>query len=159
MDIVGVIVVSLHVAATVVLLGHYVLMRLVDLPVAERQLRAPSVGPMLEATERRALPWLAAALAVLVATGGYLLVTSPRFTGFGQLASTWSVLLFVKHVLILAIVGIVAVFDLVLLGDLSAAVDDSRRTSAMRRVRWALDALVLLGAAVIVLTAAAQASP
>lgn len=159
MDIVGVGATSLHVAATALLLGHYTLVRLVHLPVAERQLRGPSVGPMLEAVERRAIPWLGAALATILATGVYLLVVSPRFTGFGQIGgSSWSVLLLVKHVLVVAMVAIAVAFDMVLLGDLSAADDEARRVVAMRRVRWALDALVLLGAAVIVLTVAAQAS-
>lgn len=159
MDIVGVVATSLHVTATTLLLGHYALLRLVHLPVAERQLGGASVGPMLEAIERRAIPWLAVALAALLATGVYLLVVSPRFTGLGQLGgSSWSALLVVKHVLVVAMVAIAAAFDLTLLGDLSTADGDDRRASALRRVRWALDALVVLGAVVIVLTVVAQAS-
>lgn len=55
-------------------------------------------------------------------------------------------------------VAIAVAFDLVLVSDLSAAKDKSRRAVALGRVRRALDALVLLGAVVILLTVVAQAS-
>jgi uncharacterized membrane protein len=160
MNVIGAGATWLHLAATTLLLGHYALLRLVHLPVAERQLGSLSIGPMLVAIERRALPWLGASLATFFLTGMYLLLASPRFEGLGHLdGSAWTVLLLIKHVVVVLMVVIAVAFEGMLLGDVAAADADGQREVALRRVRLALDLLLVLGSTVILLTAAAQALP
>ena len=83
----------LHEIAAVVLLGYYGLLALVFLPMLSRTIQGPSLGEIVETTERRARPWLIAAALTFLVTGIYLLASDPRFTGIGALSNSWSVLI------------------------------------------------------------------
>ena len=158
MDVLHVASSWLHELAAVALLGYYASLAFVVLP-AVRGTAGRSLGAAIQATERRALPWLLACVVVFFVTGISLLVSDAHFGGIGNLfASTWSTLLAAKHVLVIVMVVVGAVVDLLLVPDMTLAETDAEVARAYARVRRSMLALTLLGALVLLLTAAAQAS-
>ena len=92
-------------------------------------------------------------------TGTSLLLTDHRFLGIGHFfGGTWSTLIVVKHILVVALVGIGASIDLLVVPEVANPVDEAARTAAIRRLGRGTAAMTALGAIVLLLTAAAQAS-
>lgn len=159
MDVVQAAAVWLHSLATVGLLGYYEVLALIVLPVLRITVTGPAIGRIVPAIERRALPVVAGAVAVFVVTGLYLMLTDQRFLGFGHFfASTWSTLIVVKHVIIVALVGVGAYLDLLVMPQVAGPVDEVARIAAVRRLARCATLIATLGVAVLLLTAAAQAS-
>ncbi len=149
----------LHALATVILLGYYALLALLILPVLRRTLAGPSLGAAIGAIERRALPLVVGAVAVFLVTGGYLMLTDTRYGGLGDFFGTsWAILILVKHAVVLVMVGIGVYVDLLVVPDVALAATEPDRDLAMHRLATAANAMTLLGALVLLLTAAAQAS-
>lgn len=148
----------LHEIAAVVLLGYYGLLALVFLPALSRTVEGPALGEAVETTERRARPWLVASVAVFLATGIYLLATDLRFTGIGALSNGWSLLILVKHGLVIAMLVLGAFMDWLLAPDVALAETDAERARAFGRVQASAAGMTVLGAVVLLLTAAAQGS-
>jgi uncharacterized membrane protein len=158
-DIVQAVAAWLHSLATVVLLGYYAILALIVLPVLRRVVDGPALGRAIPAIERRALPLVFASIGVFGVTGMYLVLTDDRFLGLGHFfGSTWSTLIVIKHVLVAVLVGIGVYIDLLVVPDIANPVDEATRTVAIRRLARSASALASLGAIVLLLTAAAQAS-
>jgi uncharacterized membrane protein len=158
-DVVQAVAVWLHSLATVTLLGYYALLALVVVPVLRRAVDGPALGRAIPEVERRALPLVLASIGVFLVTGMYLMLTDDRFLGLGHFfASTWSTLIVIKHVLVIALIGIGVFIDLLVVPDVATAVDEAARTVAIRRLSGGASAMAALGAIVLLLTAAAQAS-
>ena len=159
MDIVQAVAAWLHSLATVILLGYYALLALVVVPVLRSAVNGPALGRVIPAIERRALPLILASIGVFLVTGTYLLLTDDRFLGFGHVfGNAWSTLIVIKHVLVIALVGIGLFIDLLVVPDIANPVDEAARTVAIRRLTRGASAIAALGAIVLLLTAAAQAS-
>ncbi len=159
MDVVQAVAGWLHSLATVTLLGYYAILALVVLPVLRRTVNGPALGRVIPAIERRALPLILGSIGVFLVTGTYLLLTDDRFLGLGHVfGSTWSTLLVIKHVLVIALIGIGVFIDLLVVPDITTPVDEAARTAAIRRLARSASAIATLGAVVLLLTAAAQAS-
>jgi uncharacterized membrane protein len=149
----------LHSVATVILLGYYVLLALVVVPVLRRAVDAPTLGRVIPTVERRALPLILGSIGVFLVTGTYLLLTDDRFLGVGHFfGSTWSTLIVIKHVLVIVLIGIGVYIDLLVVPDIATPVDEAAQTAAVRRLARSAAAIAVLGAVVLLLTAAAQAS-
>jgi uncharacterized membrane protein len=158
-DIVQAVAAWLHSLATVILLGYYALLALVVVPVLRSAVNGPALGRVIPAIERRALPLILASIGVFVVTGTYLLLTDDRFLGLGHVfGNAWSTLIVIKHVLVIALVGIGLFIDLLVVPDIANPVDEAARTVAIRRLARGASAIATLGAIVLLLTAAAQAS-
>jgi uncharacterized membrane protein len=128
------------------------------LPALERSLDRPAQAAALVAIERRALPLVAVSLVLFVATGTYLLVINPQYAGLGDFfASTWTTLMLVKHVLVVGLV-VLGVYVDRLIRHLGEATSENARESAQRRLGLSAEAATGLGALIVLLTAAAQAS-
>jgi uncharacterized membrane protein len=149
--------VSLHALAVVIAWGYYgVLVRIV-LPGLARSLDRQAQGAALEAIERRAAPFVGLALGLFLVTGGYLLVTDPHYEGLGNVfASSWTVLMLVKHVLV-GILVVVAVAVDRLIHRIAAAPTEPEREAGFRMLRWTTEAATALGALIVLLTAVGQA--
>lgn len=159
MDVVGAVAVWLHSLATVALLGYYAVVALIVLPVLRSSLNGPALGRVIPAIERRGLPLVVGAVAILVVTGTYLLLTDDRFQGLGHFfGSAWSTLIVIKHVVIVAMVAIGVSIDLLVVPRIEAPVDEAARTAATSRFARGALAIMGLAAIVLLLTAAAQAS-
>ena len=127
------------------------------LPAFERSLDGSAQATALVAIERRALPLLVLSIALFTATGVYLLVIDPDYSGLGNVfASTWTTLMFVKHVLVVGLVVLAVAVDR-LVRRVAAATSDGARGAALKRLELSAEAATGLGALIILLTAAAQA--
>jgi hypothetical protein len=158
-DVVEAVAAWLHSLATVVLLGYYALLTLVVVPVLRRAVDAPTLSRVIPAVERRALPLILGSIGVFLVTGMYMLFTDDRFLGLGHFfASTWSTLIVIKHVLVIALIGIGVYIDLLVVPDIATPVDEVAQTAAVRRLARCAAAIATLGAVVLLLTAVAQAS-
>lgn len=159
MDVVQAVAAWLHSLATVVVLGYYGLLALAIIPVLRRTADAPTLGRAVGSIERRALPLLLVAIGIFLVTGTYLLLSDERFAGLGHaFANTWSTLLVIKHVVVIVLVGIAIYLDLLVVPDVATPVDEASQAAAVRRLARCAAAITVLGAFVLLLTAAAQAS-
>lgn len=148
----------LHTVATVGLLGYYGMLGLFVVPVLGRTVPAQALAESIVALERRALPLLVLALLVLVATGAYLLTADTRYSGVGDVSSSpWATILLVKHLLVAAMVGLGLWADGLVARDIGSG-DAAVREAGVRRLGWITLAMTALGAVILLLTAAAQAS-
>jgi hypothetical protein len=149
----------LHSLATVGLLGYYSILALVVLPVLRRTLDGPGLGRVVPAVEQRALPVVLGAVGVFLVTGLYLMVSDHRFLGLGHFfGSSWSSLIVLKHLVVVVLIGIGVYLDLLVLPHVAGPVDESDRSAALHRLGRGAAGMSILGAIVLLLTAAAQAS-
>ncbi len=159
MDVAQVAAVWLHALATVALLGYYAVLALIVLPVLRSTVTGPAVGRIVPEIERRALPIIVGAIVVFLVTGLYLMLTDQRFLGFGHFfGSSWSTLIVVKHLVVVVLVGVGVYVDLLVMPQVAGPVDEAARTAAVRRLARGAATVAGLGAMVLLITAAAQAS-
>ena len=159
MDLVQVSAVWLHSLATVVLLGYYAVMALIVIPVLRATLKESALGRVIPDIERRALPLVLGAVGVFLLTGLFLLLSDHRYLGLGHVVdNTWSVILLLKHIVVIALVAIGVWIDVVVVRDIALPTDELGRTAAVRRLALGATLIATLGATVLLLTAAAQAS-
>ncbi len=159
MDVGQAVAAWLHSLATVFVLGYYALLALVVVPVLRRTLNAPALGRVIPAIERRALPLLLGAVVLFLGTGAYMLATNSQFQGLGHaFVNTWSMLIVIKHAVVVVLVGIGVYLDILVVPDIERPVDEASQAAAVRRLAGGSGAIAVLGALVLLLTAAAQAS-
>ena len=158
MDLPLVLAVWLHTLAFVIAWGYYGILGRMVLPAIERSLERPAQAAALVAIERRALPLIVLSLVLFTATGTYLLVIDLHYGGLGNVfASTWTTLMLVKHVLVVGLVVLGVIVDR-LIRRVGEATSENARESALRRLRLSAEGATGLGALIVLLTAAAQAS-
>jgi uncharacterized membrane protein len=158
MDIGHVVAVWLHTVALVIAWGYYGVLGRIVLPGLERSLDGAGVVASLTAVERRAVPLVLLSMVLFTLTGTWLLVVDPAYAGLGAFfASTWTTLMLAKHVLVIAFVLVAVLVDHFVRRAADAATDGERR-AAVGRVRIGAEAATGLGALIVLLTAAAQAT-
>jgi uncharacterized membrane protein len=156
MDLVQVGATWLHLLATVALLGYYAILCLVVLPAIRGVLPARELGESIAALERRATPVILGSLVIFLATGVFLMTTDSRYGGVGDVASsTWSSLLLGKHLVIGVMVAIAVYIDALVVRGF-AAPGSPGQPAALRRLAQSAGLMTVLGAVVLLLTAAAQ---
>jgi uncharacterized membrane protein len=159
MDIATVIAVWLHTVAFVIAWGYYGILDRFVLPAVERSLDGEGQGPFLVALERRALPIVLLAVVLFTVTGSYMLVSDPRYTGLGDItSSTWTALLFLKHVVVVVFIVVGVIVDR-LIRSLPSATDASARARTMRRLGVSTLVATALGALIALLTVVARYAP
>jgi uncharacterized membrane protein len=158
MDIAQLLAVWLHTLAFVIAWGYYGILGRIMLPALERSLDGPARARTLAAIERTALPLVVLSMALFVVTGSYLLFVDPRYAGLGDFfANTWTMLMLVKHLVVIVLIALGVVVD-VLIRRLAEATNDATRVLVLRRLRLAAEGATGLGALIVLLTAAAQLS-
>ena len=145
----------IHTVAIVVLLGYYATLSLVVLPWLSSG-GSSEPGRMMAAVERRALPWIVVSIVLFVVTG---VVLTAAHSGPNP---DWATLIIVKHVVVIAMVILGVVLDRVLVPRLAGtwwtpAVVPSTDPRDLRPIAQTSAVLGILGAVVLLLTAAAQA--
>lgn len=158
MDLIHVLATWLHTVAFVIAWGYYGILGRFVLPSLLETGDARSRVTALVAIERRALPFVGLTVVLFIVTGSYLLVTNSHYAGIGNVgASGWAALMLVKHLVIVALVGVGVALDRMIRGlDPEAGEADGR--AAIRPIRLCAEAATALGALVALLTAVAQAS-
>ena len=76
----------LHALGTVVLIGHYLLLSVIYLPVLQR-----TTERLLSEISKRSRPWMYASLLIFMVTGIYLMFADPNYLGFGNFGNVWGV--------------------------------------------------------------------
>jgi len=146
----------LHSLATVILIGHYLLLSLIYLPVFGKNGADPMSRSILSGISKQSRGWLYGSLVIFAVTGTYLTLVDPNYLGLGNFGNPWAVLMLVKHILVLAMLGIGFWFNGILrVGPL--LVSKTGATQAQTRFRQYSNLMAIAGVLVLLLTAIAQA--
>ena len=143
----------LHSLATIVMIGYYLFTSLIYLPVFERQMQANALRDLLEQVSARLRPFFGGSLLIFLVTGTHLMLINENYLGLGNFfGNPWSVLIVVKHVLVLAFLALAVYSERAFLGQIS-----DQKPEALKKFRWALNINTVLGVVILLLTSIAQA--
>lgn len=146
----------LHALGTVLLIGHYLLLSLIYLPVFVKNQADPLSGTILSEISRRSRSWLYGSMLIFAITGIYLTFVDPNYLGIGNFNNPWAILMLVKHILILAMIGMGFWFNGILrVGPLMSS--NTGSTWAIARFRQYSNLMAIAGVLVLLLTAISQA--
>lgn len=144
----------LHALATVVFIGHFVLHAVIYLPAVKDKFDN-SVGVILSEFSKRSRYWMYAALLTFMVTGIHLMFVDPNYLGVGDFGNLWSVLMLVKHILILGMIAAGFWFNAVLrVGSMLSSKTDPAQ--AFNRYRVYVNGMAITGSLVLLLTAISQ---
>ena len=138
----------LHALATVVFIGHFVLLAGIYLPALSKN------GMALSAISKRSRPWMYTALVIFMATGVYLTFVDPNYQGIGNFTNFWALMMLVKHILILVMIGMGFWFNAIL--RIGSMMSSNNAEPAVARFRKYVNAMAVCGVLVLLLTALAQ---
>jgi uncharacterized membrane protein len=143
----------LHVLATIVFIGYYLFTSLIYLPVIERFMQANALRDLLEQVSARLRPFFGGSLLIFLVTGTHLMLINKNYLGLGSFfGNAWSVLIVIKHVLVLAFLALAIFSERAFLGQIS-----DQKPEALKQFRWALNINTVLGVVILLLTSIAQA--
>ena len=139
----------LHALATVVFIGYFVLLAGLYLPVLSKD------GPALSEISKRSRPWMYVSLVIFMITGIYLTIIDPNYQGLGNFGNFWAVMMLIKHILIVAMIGLGFFYNAILrVGPLMSS---NHPEPAIARFRNYVNMMAICGVLVLLLTALAQA--
>ena len=139
-----------HAVGTVLLIGHYLLLSVIYLPVLEK-----NGGAFLSEISRRSRPWMYVSLVIFMVTGIYLMFADPNYLGVGDFGNFWSVMMLVKHLLVVAMIGLGFLYNAILrVGPMMAS--NNNAELGIRRFRMFSNLMAICGVLVLLLTALAQ---
>jgi len=140
----------LHAMGTVVLIGHYLLLSVIYLPVLEK-----NGGEFLSQISKRSRSWMYASLLVFMVTGIYLMFADPNYLGVGNFGNLWSVMMLIKHLLVVAMIGLGFWYNAFLrVGPMMAS--NNNAELGIRRFRLYSNLMAIAGIWVLLFTAIAQ---
>ena len=144
----------LHTLATVVFIGHFVLLALIYLPAIKDKPDIPA-GMILSEFSKHSRIWMYAALLVFMITGIHLMIVDPNYLGVGNFRNLWSILMLVKHILIVGMIAAGFWFNAVLrVGPMLSS--NTGSTQAFNRFRFYVNGMAITGVLVLLLTALSQ---
>jgi uncharacterized membrane protein len=144
----------LHALATVIFIGQYLLLALIHLP-AMRTSTLDVTGPILSAISKQSRRWMYVALLIFFITGIYLMFADPSYLGVGNFGNMWSVLMLVKHILIMVMIGAGFWFNAIQrVGPMLSSRNSAEQ--AYGRFHLYVNIMAVSGALVLLLTAIAQ---
>ncbi len=156
MELGEVLAIWLHTVALVIAWGYYGILGRIVLPALERSLGRPAMPVALLAIERRAAPLVVVSAVLFTLTGTYLLVVDPQYAGLGNVtASSWTLLMLAKHVLVIGFISLAVAIDL-LIRRVGRPGSTERCQRDLRWIRFGAEAATGLGAFIALLTAVAQ---
>jgi uncharacterized membrane protein len=146
----------LHSLATVIFIGHPLLFSLIYLPAFAQNQANPVNGNILSAISKHSRVWMYASLGVFIVTGIYLMYVDPSYLGIGKFNNLWSIMMLVKHILILGMVGMGFWYNgLMRVGPLMSS--NTGATQALLRFRQYNNLMAVTGVLILLLTAVSQA--
>ncbi len=138
----------LHALATVVFVGHYLLLAVIYLPALSKN------GPALSEISKRSRYWMYAALFIFAVTGRYLTFVDPNYLGIGNFGNFWAVMMLVKHILIVAMIALGFWYNAIL--RVGPMLSSNNPEQAIARFRSHVNVMSVCGVLVLLLTALAQ---
>jgi uncharacterized membrane protein len=143
----------LHTLATIVMIGYFVFISLIFLPVLEKHLQGEALKGLLEQVSGRLRPYFGLSLLLFIVTGTYLMLSNEQYQGLGHFFSNpWSGLMVIKHFIVLIFLVLAVVSERAYLKRAGEA-----RPEALKSFRRALNINMLLGMLILLLTSIAQA--
>ena len=140
----------LHAVATVILIGHYLLLSVIYIPVLEK-----GGGTFLSQISKRSRPWMYGSFVIFMLTGIYLMFADPNYRGVGDFGNFWSMMMLVKHLLIVGMIGLGFWYNALLrVGPMMAS--NNNAEVGIRRFRMYSNLMAISGVLVLLLTALAQ---
>jgi uncharacterized membrane protein len=144
----------LHTLATIVMVGYYLFTSLIFLPIFESQTHGTPLRNLLERVSSRLRPYFGGSLLIFLVTGTYLMLINGNYLGLGNFfGNPWSILIVVKHVLVVAFLALAIYSERVFLAQIS-----DEKTDALKKFRLALNINLFLGMFILLLTSIAQAA-
>jgi len=138
----------LHALATVVFIGHFVLLAGIYIPALSKN------GPALSEVSKRSRPWMYASLIVFAITGTYLTFVDPNYMGIGNFGNLWAVMMLAKHILIVVMIGMGFWFNAIM--RVGPMMSSNNPEQAVLRFRNYVNVMAVCGVLVLLLTAIAQ---
>ncbi len=143
---------GLHVLATIVFVGYYLFTGLIYLPVLERQMSTNSLRELLECISGRLRPYFGGSLLIFLVTGTYLMLINKSYLGLGYFFSNpWSILIVIKHVLVLAFLVLAVFSERAFMGQIS-----DKKPEALKNFKLAMNLNTALGVIIVLMTSMAQ---
>ena len=140
----------LHAVGTAILIGHYLLLSVIYLPALEK-----GGGTFLSQISKRSRPWMYVSLVIFMVTGIYLMFVDPNYLGVGDFGNFWSVMMLVKHLLIVGMIALGFWYNAFLrVGPMMAS--NNNAELGIRRFRIYSNLMAISGVIVLLLTALAQ---
>jgi uncharacterized membrane protein len=142
----------LHAIATIIFVGHYLLLVVIYLPVLAKE---NGGGMILSAISKHSRVWMYASLIVFAITGIYLMIADPNYLGIGNFGNLWGVLMLIKHILIVGMIVMGFWFNAILrVGPMMSS--NSGVDQAIIRFGLYSKLMAVSGVLVLLLTAVAQ---
>jgi len=138
----------LHALATVVFIGHFVLLAGIYLPALSK------TGTVLSEISKRSRYWMYAALLIFIVTGTYLMLIDTSYLGFMNFGNFWGIVMLVKHILVFVMIGMGFWFNAIL--RVGPMMSSNNQELAIVRFRKYVHAMAVGGVLVLLLTAFAQ---
>jgi uncharacterized membrane protein len=144
----------LHALATVVFIGHFLLLSLIYLPAFGKQ--APEIGgPILSDISKRSRVWMYSSLLIFLITGIYLMIVDPNYLGLGNFGNFWAIAMLIKHILIVAMIALGFFYNAILhVGPMMNSKNGASQAVAQFGMYTKL--MAICGVLVLLLTAFAQ---
>ena len=143
----------LHVLATIVMVGYYLFIDMIYLPVLVRQMQADALRDLLEKVSARLRPFFGGSLLIFLVTGTYLMLINKNYLGLGHFfGNPCSALIVIKHGLVLVFLALAIFSERTFLGQIS-----DQKPEALKHFRWSLNINTVLGVIIILLTSITQA--
>ncbi len=138
----------LHAIATIVFIGHFVLLAGIYLPVLSKN------GTALSEISKRSRPWMYASLLVFAITGTHLMLIDSGYLGFMDFGNFWGMVMLVKHILVFAMIALGFWFNAILrVGPMMSTNNPEQAIACFRQY---VNAMAVCGGLVLLLTALAQ---
>ena len=138
----------LHAIATVVFIGHFVLLAGIYLPVLSKN------GTALSEISKRSRPWMYASLLVFAITGTHLMMIDSGYLGFMDFGNFWGIVMLVKHILVFAMIALGFWFNAIL--RVGPMMSSNNPEQAIARFCQYVNAMAVCGVLVLLLTTLAQ---
>ncbi len=140
----------LHALGTVVLIGHYLLLSVIYLPVLGK-----NNGALLSEISKRSRPWMYISFLIFMVTGIVLMFIDPNYLGVGNFSNPWAILMLVKHILVVGMIALGFWFNAILrVGPMMGS--NNSAELGISRFRLYSNLMAFSGILVLLLTVLAQ---
>jgi uncharacterized membrane protein len=138
----------LHVIATVVFIGHFVLLAGIYIPALSKN------GHALSEISKRSRSWMYASLIVFAVTGMHLMLIDSGYLGFMDFGNFWGIVMLLKHILVFAMIGMGFWYNAIL--RVGPMMSSNNPEQAIARFRNYVNMMAVCGVLILLLTALAQ---
>jgi uncharacterized membrane protein len=150
----------IHLLATVSMIGLYLVMYFAVTPAA---IAKPAQAGIVFDAYQRAKPYILGGWLIFVVTGITLTLLGDQYRGLGQFNNLWSVLMLVKHIVILVMIlmtGVVHACPVIsLVRPLESALyrnNEAETLGILKRIHGRERVTMMLGVLILLLTAVAE---